>query len=52
MKESLKCISANEELVDKIFMLLLRMNLNDEMLRECEMGHLLIKIKEKKLLEN
>ncbi|CAD8071503.1 unnamed protein product [Paramecium sonneborni] len=52
LKESLKCISANEELVDKIFMLLLRMNLNDEMLRECEMGHLLIKIKEKKLLEN
>ena len=33
-------------------MLLLRMNGNDEMLRESEMGHLLIKIKEKKLLDN
>ncbi|CAD8065614.1 unnamed protein product [Paramecium sonneborni] len=52
LKESLKYIQANEELVDKIFILLLRMNLNDEILRESEMGNLLIKIKEKKLLEN
>ncbi|CAD8159943.1 unnamed protein product [Paramecium octaurelia] len=52
LKEALKCIQANEELVDKIFMLLLKMNLNDEMLKESEMGQLLIKIKDKRLLED
>ncbi|CAD8153911.1 unnamed protein product [Paramecium octaurelia] len=52
LRESLKCIQGNEELVDKIFMLLLRMNLNDQMLRESEMGLLLIKIKEKRLFED
>ncbi|CAD8055632.1 unnamed protein product [Paramecium primaurelia] len=52
LKEALKCIQANEELVDKIFMLLLKMNLNDEMLKESDMGYLLIKIKDKKLLDD
>lgn len=33
-------------------MLLLKMNLNDEMLKESEMGQLLIKIKDKRLLED
>ncbi|CAD8156628.1 unnamed protein product [Paramecium pentaurelia] len=52
LKESLKCIQANEELIDKIFMLLLKMNLNDVILKESEMGLLFIKIKDKRLLED
>ncbi|CAD8045438.1 unnamed protein product [Paramecium primaurelia] len=52
LKESLKCIQANEELIDKIFMLLLKMNLNDQILKESEMGLLFIKIKDKRLLED
>lgn len=33
-------------------MVLLKMNLNDEILKESDMGQLLIKIKDKKLLDD
>ena len=52
MKEALKLIASNEEFVDKIFTLMLRMNLNVEIFKQCKMGKLLIKIKEKRLFEN
>ncbi|CAD8146867.1 unnamed protein product [Paramecium octaurelia] len=52
LKDALKSIQVNEELIDKILALLLRMNLSEEILKESEIAQPLLKIKDKKLFDN
>ncbi|CAD8051697.1 unnamed protein product [Paramecium primaurelia] len=52
LKDALKSIQINEELIDKILTLILKMNLSEEILRESEIAKPLLKIKDKKLFDN
>ncbi|CAD8151296.1 unnamed protein product [Paramecium pentaurelia] len=52
LKDALKSIQINEELIDKILALILKMNLSEEILRESEIAQPLLKIKDKKLFDN
>ncbi|CAD8069395.1 unnamed protein product [Paramecium sonneborni] len=52
LKDSLKSIQINEDLIDKILALLTRMNLSEEIFRESEIAQPLYKIKDKKLFDN
>ncbi|CAD8062122.1 unnamed protein product [Paramecium sonneborni] len=52
LKDALKSIQTNEELIDKILALLIRMNLNEEIFRESQIAQPLYKIKDKKLFDN
>lgn len=52
LKDALKQFPTTEELVDRILALILRINLNEEILKESEIAQPLLKIKDKRLLEN
>ncbi|CAK62484.1 unnamed protein product (macronuclear) [Paramecium tetraurelia] len=52
LKDALKSIQPNEELIYKILTLILRMNLSEEIVRESEIAKPLLKIKDKKLFDN
>jgi hypothetical protein len=47
LKDALKQFPTTEELVDRILALILRINLNEEILKESEIAQPLLKIKDK-----